>query len=323
MMKQIDMQPNCREDFLRIPQAVRVWGFSFLARLVRALSFLEVTVNVCSNCPSAGGRLSIKALRSRMGAMLFNGPMNQEQSSCVGGVILAASIARQEGGSVPLSHISYVLATIYHETAQTMRPIEEYGKGKGHSYGEPDPETGQVYYGRGYVQLTWRENYRRAGRECWDRSLTKGGADFELSPELMLTPFYAAQAALMGMAQGWFTGKGLGDYDTPSGGYDYVQARHIINGSDRAEMIAGYARTIEQALRLAAGQDIQRPILSVGSRGGDVVELQMALGMPFDGVFGAQTKDALIEAQKRSGLAADGVCGKGTWAAIDSEIYKL
>ncbi|WP_421215980.1 peptidoglycan-binding protein [Aeromonas enteropelogenes] len=283
-------------------------------------------MKTCNRCPavsSGAGRLSIKALRSRMGAMLFDGPMNREQSNCVGGVILAASIARQEGADVPLSHISYVLATIYHETARTMRPIEEYGKGKGRPYGEPDPETGQAYYGRGYVQLTWRENYARASRECWDRNLAKGETNFELSPELMLTPFYAAQAALIGMSQGWFTGKSLGDYDIQGGGYDYVGARHIINGSDRDEMIAGIARTIEQALRLATGQGIQRPTLSAGSRGGDVVELQMALGLPHDGVFGSQTKNALAEFQKANGLANDGVCGKNTWAVIDSEVYGL
>jgi len=35
-----------------------------------------------------------------------------------------------------------------------MQPIEEYGKGKGMKYGSPDPETGQTYYGRGFVQTT-------------------------------------------------------------------------------------------------------------------------------------------------------------------------
>jgi hypothetical protein len=29
--------------------------------------------------------------------------------------------------------LSYGLATVYHESAQTMQPIEEYGKGEGHS----------------------------------------------------------------------------------------------------------------------------------------------------------------------------------------------
>jgi hypothetical protein len=46
--------------------------------------------------------------------------------------------------------LAYMLATVYHETAQIMWPVEEIGKGSGHSYGEEDPETGQVYFGRGF-----------------------------------------------------------------------------------------------------------------------------------------------------------------------------
>src|SRR5215467_4496093 len=55
--------------------------------------------------------------------------------------------------------LAYLLATAYHETALTMQPIAEYGKGKGKPYGNPAGPYGQVYYGRGYVQLTWYDNY--------------------------------------------------------------------------------------------------------------------------------------------------------------------
>src|SRR3954471_13721270 len=58
--------------------------------------------------------------------------------------------------------LAYILATPYHETDKTMQPIREYGRGKGKAYGNPDPQTGQVYYGRGLVQLTWFDNYRKA-----------------------------------------------------------------------------------------------------------------------------------------------------------------
>ena len=50
--------------------------------------------------------------------------------------------------------LAYALATTFHETDQKFQPIEEYGKGKGHKYGQPDPNTHQTYYGRGFVQLT-------------------------------------------------------------------------------------------------------------------------------------------------------------------------
>lgn len=40
--------------------------------------------------------------------------------------------------------LAYMLATAKWETAHTMQPIEEYGKGRGHSYGAADPGTGQA-----------------------------------------------------------------------------------------------------------------------------------------------------------------------------------
>ena len=63
--------------------------------------------------------------------------------------------------------LAYMLATTHHETAMTMQPIEEYGKGNGRSYGVPDPQTGKAYYGRGFVQLTWKTNYERLA--LWSR----------------------------------------------------------------------------------------------------------------------------------------------------------
>lgn len=41
--------------------------------------------------------------------------------------------------------LAYILATAYHETAFTMEPIDEYGKGRGREYGIPDAETGHIY----------------------------------------------------------------------------------------------------------------------------------------------------------------------------------
>jgi len=58
---------------------------------------------------------------------------------------------------------SYCLSTVLHECAGKWQPIEEDGKGKGLPYGQPDKRTGQVYFGRGYVQLTWHDNYLTMG----------------------------------------------------------------------------------------------------------------------------------------------------------------
>jgi peptidoglycan hydrolase-like protein with peptidoglycan-binding domain len=53
------------------------------------------------------------------------------------------------------------------------------------------------------------------------------------------------------------------------------------------------------------------------SHGGTTVaDLQRALGLPADGVFGRQTAHAVREFQRRHGLRADGVVGPATWAAL-------
>ena len=61
--------------------------------------------------------------------------------------------------------LAYMLATTHHETDRTMQPIEEYGKGKGRTYGVADSVTGHTYYGRGFVQLTWKSNYQSMGKK--------------------------------------------------------------------------------------------------------------------------------------------------------------
>lgn len=142
-------------------------------------------------------------------------------------------------GFTDLRWLAYMLATVFHETARTMQPIEEYGKGSGLAYGEPDPETGQTYYGRGYVQLTWKANYAKMA--------TLTGADLVGHPELALDPKIAALVMFEGMRSGLFTGVGLPRYfnDTTD---DPVNARRVINGTDKAEMIADYHRAFLAAL---------------------------------------------------------------------------
>lgn len=138
--------------------------------------------------------------------------------------------------------LAYVLATANHETAKTMQPIAEYGKGKGHSYGLPDPQTGVAYYGRGFCQLTWRRNFELASKAC--------GVDLVSNPDKAMDPPIAAEIICQGMQDGWFTGKKLGDYFSPVN-YDAIGARHIINGSDRADLVASYYRHFANALTVA------------------------------------------------------------------------
>jgi predicted chitinase len=145
---------------------------------------------------------------------------------------------------LPISYQAYMLATAYRETARTMQPIAEYGHGKGHPYGLPAGPYGQVYYGRGYVQLTWLENYQRADKALHAAGVLKADEDLVKNPDLALRQDVAAHIMLHGMVEGWFPRKKLSDY-LPG---DYVGARHIINGTDHAQEIAQNALAFEAAL---------------------------------------------------------------------------
>jgi hypothetical protein len=139
-----------------------------------------------------------------------------------------------EKGLKDLRWLAYMLATTFHETAQTMQPIEEFGKGRGKRYGIPDRVTGKAYYGRGYVQLTWKANYETMGRLL--------NHDLVRKPELALRPDVAAEIMFEGMTtslslRGDFTGRSLEQYFNATT-TDWVNARRIINGTDRAEKIA-------------------------------------------------------------------------------------
>lgn len=291
-------------------------------------SYLPIFSKVLPMChhrclPACRVGFSRFAFQNRMNAVWFSGQKNEIQSKCLNGFTAAYLVYNHVlGRVVPVSWLAYVLATTYHETAYTMQPIEEYGKGAGHSYGEPDPVTGQAYYGRGYVQLTWKDNYQKAQGEVVSFNTWESDVPLVSNPDLALTPWVAAQVAINGMAEGWFTGKALSDYLTPTM-TDYVNARRIINGTDKAQTIAAYAEECEAALRLAHGEGIVRGMVQNGSKGDDVRELQLMLKLSPDGIAGTDTSNAIITFQQQQGLSADGICGPDTWDALDRVVYNL
>ena len=144
--------------------------------------------------------------------------------------------------------LAYALATFYHETAYTMQPIEEYGKGAGKSYGKPVAPHNVAYYGRGHVQLTWDTNYQKGQQQL----LTNYGVDAPLypQPELMLDDQPSALVLYDGMSVGWFTGVGLPKYFNATV-EDPVNARRIVNGTDQAQTIAGYYTKFKAAIATA------------------------------------------------------------------------
>ena len=166
---------------------------------------------------------------------LFKGKLKQSQVDGINFILDQWN----ETGFTDIRWLAYALATTFHETAFTMQPIREFGRGRGKKYGRRDPETGQVYYGRGFVQLTWRDNFEKASRAL--------GIDFVRNPDLVMQPENAAFIMFQGMADGWFTGHEFADHIN-AGKRDYYNARRIINGTDKAGTIAGYALKFEAAL---------------------------------------------------------------------------
>jgi len=180
---------------------------------------------------------------------LFSGALTQQQVDGQN-VILGLWEGNQTGTPMDdIRWLAYMLATAYHECAMTMWPCEEIGKGEGLHYGVADPETAQVYYGRGLVQLTHKENYDRAGAALG----LIDARDPVWHPEIILDSLVAARVMFRGMAEGWFTARKLGDYFNGTKN-DPVNARQIINGNDKDQLIAAYHATFLDALDLAVDE---------------------------------------------------------------------
>jgi putative chitinase len=163
--------------------------------------------------------------------------------------------------------LAYCLATSWHETARTMQPIKEHG---GSAYftrmydirgdrphvaralGNVNPGDGAKFAGRGFVQITGRRNMALAGQLL----------DIDLigNPDLALRPEFAAPILYEGMSEGWFTGKKLSDYFNATTD-DPVNARRIVNGTDRAQLIAGHHRDFLSALNAAGYAPQPAPVV--------------------------------------------------------------
>ena len=183
----------------------------------------------------------------------FNSNLKQEQIDGLNSILDAfASDPLLES----LQQAAYMLATTWHETGQTFQPIcergnKDYFRKYNGKLGNQQPEDGYLYRGRGYVQLTFKDNYKKASEKL--NRLTARypqGVDLVTCPDDTLKPQIAADILLIGMREGWFTGKKLSDY-IKTEKCDYYNARRIINALDRADKLAEAAKKFETVLQQA------------------------------------------------------------------------
>lgn len=153
--------------------------------------------------------------------------------------------------ALPVAHRAYILATAWHETGpaadkrhMTPRreiwgptPAQTRYEGNVKSLGNTMRGDGKRFAGRGYVQITGRRNYHKASGIV--------GRDLVADPDIALDHDVAVQILIDGMTKGWFTGKKLADFTR------YEDMRRVVNGTDKADLIAGYARKFETVLRAA------------------------------------------------------------------------
>jgi len=194
---------------------------------------------------------------------LFPSAMSQPQ---VNGI--EAILDEADRRKTPQTWLAYMLATPYLETGATMQPIKEnlnysaqgllrtfpkyFTPDQANAYarnpqrianrayanrmgnGDEASGDGWRYRGRGLVQITGKINYAKFGI-----------AD---TPDDALIDAVAVRIMFDGMEHGTFTGKKLSDYFHGTTA-DWVEARRIINGQDRAKDIASYANIFYKAIR--------------------------------------------------------------------------
>ena len=190
---------------------------------------------------------------------LFGGRLSQSQIDGMNDLLEAWEVS----GFTDLRWLAYIFGGVYAEVGKRMVPVREgfastdagaraavaklYASGR-ISRNYALPVGGVSYYGRGRIQNTHYDNYLKLQNRF--------GYPFVKQPDLLLESKIDAIVTVRGHAEGIWTGKKLGDYFTPTRA-DWTNARRIVNGTDRAAEIAGYAKKFYEALFLAeaaAGQ---------------------------------------------------------------------
>ena len=196
------------------------------------------------------------------------------------------TICRREQLTIPQT--AYVLATVRHESKMGLWMLDQASgwafEGR-HHLGNVRRGDGPRYRGRGYIRIVGRRAYA-----AWEQEL---GLPLVAEPDRVTEPDVAAEIAVLGMKWGRFSGVPLSEH-VNEGSIDYVGARRVVNGQDRAILVSRYAREYEAQLR--AMSPTAAAVTNV-----KLIQRQLrAIGWPLvvDGFLGTFTRRALADFQR-------------------------
>jgi putative chitinase len=185
----------------------------------------------------------------------LGGRLTQQQVDGIDDLLDAWDSIYPDGGRIDF--LAYIFASVFHETGGRMVPVREGFAStdaqarrilKNRPYAKTEM-NGVAYYGRGRVQNTWLTNYQKLEKR-FDKPLVK-------NPDLLLDSKFDALVTIVGHVEGIWTKKKLADYFGPIFDPDArvdelwsraKEARHIVNGTDKAGLIADYFKGFYAAL---------------------------------------------------------------------------
>lgn len=190
-----------------------------------------------------------KFFLNQVNLVLFDGEIRKSQAESL---LRFLDYWENRYGNCDDRWLAYILATAHHETGRVFQPIREtfaqsdaqvvyrleksFGAGRltwvKAPYWRPDAD-GKSWFGRGFVQITHRENYLIVGRLI--------GEDLASDPSKALDFDVALKVIFEGMISGVFTGRKLADFFWEDKAA-WRDARRIINGIESADLVGSYAR---------------------------------------------------------------------------------
>jgi hypothetical protein len=186
---------------------------------------------------------NVKELMSKFNWDIFDSAITTSKSKPCGEVLEKSEIAAISylieafyvNGWTDYRLLAYALATVRLECGRHMMPVRECFakddataracvKKAGREYAKVI--DGHVYYGRGFVQLTWRSNYEKEG--------------IENNPDKALEPDFAARLLFAGLVDGRWNGRKKGLFYYLDELKNPVEARRTVNGLNKAELVASW-----------------------------------------------------------------------------------